>query len=59
LLEEPFAAHWFANNPVQNIGINEGPNWFHQITGQAIAGVGIDVHQSDARIETECGSSEA
>jgi hypothetical protein len=59
LLGKPPSAQGLARKPVQEVGVNLRPDRFHEVAGEAITGVGVNVQESDSRIETHCSGGEA
>jgi hypothetical protein len=58
-LEKPLLPKRFSCDPIQKISIDLGANGFHEITGEAIARVGVNVQNAEAGVKSECSSRQA
>jgi hypothetical protein len=58
-LEEPLPPQRFSCDPIQDISIDLGANGFHEITGEAIARIGVNVQNADAGIKSERSGCQA
>jgi hypothetical protein len=56
--KKPFALERLSGNPVQQVRIDMWASRFHQIAGETISGLRVNVQDTQAGIEPECSGSE-